>query len=207
LSRLSILPQATSVAAYPAINPQASRALSSVEEERRKITGYQYPTLAEQRCWNHRLTNVLDAMPKKYQPEARTLLCAMPYAETQAACEALRQQFTTRYRQVAPKAVERLADDWERLVTFYQFPREHWVHLRTSNVVESPFATVRLRTTAAKRFKKVENATALIWKMLQVAESTFRRLKGAELLPAVYAGAQRVDGVQRSANRQQRIAA
>jgi transposase-like protein len=91
--------------------------------------------------------------------------------------------------------VERLADDWERLVTFYQFPREHWPHLRTSNVVESPFATVRLRTTAAKRFKKVENATAVIWKILQVAESTFRRLKGTELLPAVYAGAQYVDGV------------
>ena len=65
-------------------------------------------------------------------------------------------------------------------------------------MVESPFATVRLRTTAAKRFKKVENATALIWKMLQVAESTFRRLKGAELLPAVYAGAQYVDGVQQA---------
>ena len=113
------------------------------------------------------------------------------------------QQFTTRYRKLAPKAVERLADDWERLVTFYQFPREHWPHLRTTNVVESPFATVRLRTTAAKRFKKVENATALIWKMLQVAESTFRRLKGAELLPAVYAGAQYGDGVQRSANRPQ----
>ena len=112
----------------------------------------------------------------------------MPYAETQVACEALRAEFTTRYRKLAPKAVERLADDWERLVTFYQFPREHWPHLRTTNVVESPFATVRLRTTAAKRFKKVENATALIWKMLQVAESTFRRLKGAELLPAVYAG-------------------
>jgi putative transposase len=134
-------------------------------------------------------------MPKKHQPEARTRLSAMPYAETQAACEALRAEFTTRYRKLAPKAVERLADDWERLVTFYQFPREHWPHLRTSNVVESPFATVRLRTTAAKRFKKVENATALIWKILQVAESTFRRLKGAELPPAVSAGAQDVDGV------------
>jgi len=76
-------------------------------------------------------------MPRKHQAEARTLLCAMPYAETQAACEALRAEFTTRYRKLAPKAVERLADDWERLVTFYQFPREHWPHLRTSNVVES----------------------------------------------------------------------
>jgi transposase-like protein len=168
--------------------------------------GEQYPTLAEQRCWNHRLINVLDAIPKKLQAEARTALCAMPYAETQAGCEALRAEFSIRYRKLAPKAVERLADDWERLVTFYQFPREHWPHLRTSNVVESPFATVRLRTTAAKRFKKVENATALIWKILQVAEFTFRRLKGAELLPAVYTGAQYVDGVQPSTSRQQKMA-
>jgi len=90
---------------------------------------------------------------------------------------------------------------------FYQFPREHWPHLRTSNVVESPFATVRLRTTAAKRFKKVENATALIWKMLRVAESTFRRLKGVELLPAVYAGTRYVDGVARSMHSRPQLAA
>jgi putative transposase len=169
--------------------------------------GEQYPTLAEQRCWNHRIVNVLDAMPKKYQAEARSLLCTMPYAETQAACETLRAQFATRYRKLAPKAVERLADDWERLVTFYQFPREHWPHLRTTNVVESPFATVRLRTTAAKRFKKVENAMALIWKILRVAESTFRKLKGAELLPAVYAGTRYVDGVERTTNSRQQLAA
>ena len=103
--------------------------------------------------------------------------------------------------------MERLADDWERLVTFYQFPREHWPHLRTSNVVESPFATVRLRTTAAKRFKKVENATAVIWRLFQVAESSFQRLKGAELLPAVYAGARYVDGVKHLTRTPQRMAA
>jgi hypothetical protein len=73
--------------------------------------------------------------------------------------------------------------------------------------VESPFATMRLRTTAAKRFKKVQNATALIWKLLQVAESTFRRLKGAELLPAVYAGAHYVNGVPRMVKTPQRLAA
>jgi putative transposase len=156
----------------------------------------QQPAAAEQRCWNHRITNVLDAMPKKYQAEARTLLCAMPYAESQALCEELRTQFTKRYRQLAPKAVERLADDWERLVTFYQFPREHWRHLRTTNVVESPFAAVRLRTTAAKRFKKVDFATALIWKLLQVAEGTFRRLNAPELLPGVYVSVRYVDGVK-----------
>lgn len=169
--------------------------------------GEQYPELAEQRCWNHKLVNVLDALPTKHQAAASALLRALPYAKSQAKCEALRDQFTARYRAIAPKAVERLHDDWERLVTFYQFPQEHWVHLRTTNIVESPFATVRLRTTAAKRFKKVENGVALIWKLLQVAEASFRRLKGAELLPAVYAGAQYVDGVRAAMRTPQKMAA
>ena len=169
--------------------------------------GEPQPTAAEQRCWNHRITNVLDAIPKKHQPEARTLLCAMPYAESQAACQALQDQFVKRYRQLAPKAVARLLHDWERLVTFYQFPREHWRHLRTTNVVESPFAAVRLRTTAAKRFKRVDSATAMIWKVLQVAETTFRRLNASELLPAVYAGVKYVDGIKQIAVNHQEVAA
>ena len=107
-----------------------------------------------------------------------------------------------------PKAVERLAAHGERLGTFYQFPREHWRHLRTTNVVESPFAAVRLRTTAAKRFKKVDFATALIWKLWQVAEGTFRRLNAPELLPGVYVGVRYVDGVkQRSTAPAQEVAA
>jgi putative transposase len=169
--------------------------------------GEQQPATAEQRCWNHRITNVLDAIPKKQQAQARTLLCAMPYAESHAACEELREQFAQRYSQLAPKAVERLAADWERLVTFYQFPREHWRHLRTTNVVESPFAAVRLRTTAAKRFKKVDSATAMIWKLLRVAEQTFRRLNAPEVLPAVYAGATYADGIKRIAGNHQEVAA
>lgn len=167
----------------------------------------QQPTAAEQRCWNHRITNVLDALPQKEQAQARTLLGAMPYAESQAACEALRAQFEKRYQPVAPKAVERLTHDWERLITFYQFPREHWRHLRTTNVVESPFAAARLRTGAAKRFKKVDSATAIIWKLLQVAERTFRRLNAPELLPAVYAGATYVDGIKQVVSQNQEVAA
>jgi transposase-like protein len=167
----------------------------------------QQPTGAEQRCWNHRITNVLDAMPQKHQAEARPLLCTMPYADTQAACEALRAQVNKRYCQLAPKAVERLGDDWERLVTFSQFPREHWRHLRTTNVVESPFAAVRLRTSAATRFKKVASATAMGWKVRQIAETTFRRLNTPELLPAVYAGVQYVDGVKHTPVRHQEVAA
>lgn len=167
----------------------------------------QQPTAAEQRCWNHKLLNVLDAIPKKHQTEAKTVLTAMPYVETQAECERLRDQFSRRYRTLAPKAVERLHADWERLVTFYQFPKDHWRHLRTTNVVESPFAAVRLRTTAGKRYKRVESATALIWKVLQVAEQTFRRLNAPELLPAVYAGLQYVDGVQSNHVIRQEVAA
>lgn len=93
-----------------------------------------------------------------------------------------------------PKAMAALERDWERMVTYYDFPVEHWIHLRTTNVVESPFASVRLRTNAGKRFKRVNNAASLIWKLLTVAEKTFRRLHAPQLLSAVAAGAKYVDG-------------
>ena len=81
------------------------------------------------------------------------------------------------------------------MLTFYQFPKDHWVHLRTSNPIESSFAALRLRTDAAKRFKRVENATAVLWKMLLVAQQRFRRLHAPELLNEVYHGAEYVNGV------------
>ena len=83
-----------------------------------------------------------------------------------------------------------------RMVTFYQFPQEHWVHLRTTNIVESPFAGLRLRTAASKRYKKVENATAVIWKMLLVAEQRFRRLNAPEKLQQVFQGTEFPDGIE-----------
>ena len=87
-----------------------------------------------------------------------------------------------------------LEDDWERMVAFYDFPEDHWKHLRTTNVVESPFAALWLRTTAAKRFKRVESATALIWKLLLVAEKRFRRLDAPHLLKDVFEGRKFEDG-------------
>jgi transposase-like protein len=153
------------------------------------------PAAEELRCWNHKLVNVLDAMPKKLQAEARAELRQLPYAETRAECERLRDRFVTRYGKTCPKAVEILKRDWERMVAFYKFPKQHWRHLRTTNIVESPFASVRLRTSAAKRFKKVRNAEALIWKLLMVAERSFRRLNAPKLLKEVYAGKKFVDGV------------
>jgi putative transposase len=154
------------------------------------------PEVAEQRCWNHKLVNVLDTLPRKMQSQARELLCRIPYASTRQEAEQLREEFRSRYGQQHPKAVETLERDWERLVAFYGFPKEHWKHLRTTNPVESPFAAVRLRTAAGKRYKKVANATALIWRVLLVAERAFRRLDHPELLAEVAAGTTYVDGVR-----------
>src|SRR5262249_28293614 len=93
-------------------------------------------------------------------------------------------------------AADVLDQDWERMLTFLGFPKEHWKHLRTTNVVESPFAVVRLRTTPAKRFKKVANATAVIWKTLLIAEKSFRKLNAPELLAEVADGATYINGVR-----------
>jgi len=154
-----------------------------------------HPKGKEQRCWNHKITNVLDALSKRVRAQAGEHLTKMPYAETQAECQQLRDDFIVRYGKDFPKAAEILTRDWDRMVSFYSFPKEHWVHIRTTNVVESPFSSVRLRTDAARRFKKIANATAMIWKLLCVAEKRFRRLKGHSLLQDVYEGKQFADGI------------
>lgn len=156
-----------------------------------------FPEAAQQRCWNHRIVNVLDKVSKKEQPQARLLLKAIPYAETRQEAERLKGKFQAWCEKRRFSDAARLIEvDWERMATFYCFPKEHWKHLRTSNVVESPFAAVRLRTEAAKRYKRVENATAVIWKTLLVAEKNFRKLDHPELLVEVAEGVKYVDGVR-----------
>lgn len=156
-----------------------------------------YPEAAEQRCWNHRIVNVLDKLPRKVQGSAKHLLTRIPYAETRAKAEQLKGEFKRWCEKRGnDDAAHVLENDWERMVTFYAFPKAHWKHLRTSNPVESPFAAVRLRTSAAKRYKKVDRATAVIWKTLLIAEQTFRRLDAPELLGEVAEGATYVDGVR-----------
>jgi putative transposase len=113
-----------------------------------------------------------------------------------ADAEHERQDFHRQYRLRFPKACERLDRDWARMRTYYQFPQEHWRHLRTTNVVESPVAAVRLRTAAAKRFKKVERATAIIWRLPQVAEKRFRKLNAPEPCRDVYRGVRYADGLE-----------
>ena len=153
-----------------------------------------WPQASHQRCWNHKILNVLDDLPKRVQGKARALLTQIPSAETRQEAEKRRTTFARRYRDRYPQAVATLERDWERMVTFYAFPKEHWKHLRTTNPVESPFASVRLRTNAGKRYKRVQGATALIWRVLMVAEKRFRKLNAPELLPLVYGGQQYQDG-------------
>ncbi len=145
-----------------------------------------YPEAEAQRCWNHKIVNVLDKLPKRQQAAGTALLRQIPAAPTRREAEQRRDQFVAWCAQHSyADAAKCVMTDWERLVTFYRFPQPHWQHLRTSNPVESPFGAARLRTDAAKRFKLVKNATAVIWKMLLVAEHAFRRVKHPELMPVV----------------------
>ena len=155
-----------------------------------------YPDAREQRCWNHKIINVLDKLPKRQHEQAKLMLRGIPYVGSRAESERLRSLFAGWCREHSyDAAAESLERDWDRMVTFYDFPAEHWKHVRTTNVVESPFAALRLRTDAAKWFKRVDRAIAVIWKMLLVAESRFRRLKAPELMRDVYLGAVYKDGI------------
>ena len=156
-----------------------------------------FPEAKEQRCWNHRIMNVLDKLPRKVRPLAKELLTKIPYAQTREEAERRKKEFQAwSAKRGYGAAADVLDQDWERMLTFWGFPKEHWKHLRTTNVVESPFAVVRLRTTPAKRFKKVANATAVIWKTLLIAEKSFRKLNAPELLAEVADGATYVNGVR-----------
>jgi putative transposase len=164
-----------------------------------------YPDAMEQRCWNHKVRNVLDKLPKKAQGLAKSELQGIVYSETREEAGARRDDFVRWCRKEGyDRAAGALEQDWERMVTFYRFPKEHWKHLRTTNVVESPFAALRLRTDAAKRYKKVANATAVTWKMLLIAEQRFRKLDAPDKMKLVYLGIDLLEGVE--ANREELLA-
>jgi putative transposase len=154
-----------------------------------------YPESEEQRCWNHRIVNIMNKVPKRYQRQALICLRRIPYAESRREAVSLKRKFQAWcHERGFGDAAELIDKDWDRMVTFYEFPKEHWQHLRTTNPIESPFAALRLRTDAAKRYKKVQNASTVIWKMLMIAERRFRRLRSPELVRDVYLGGKYEDG-------------
>src|SRR5271166_563698 len=155
-----------------------------------------WPETREQGCWCHKLVNVLDKLPQRLQSRAKRALHEMMYAECRADCEAARARFELEYQSKYSKAVESLTANWERLVTFFEFPAEHWKHLRTTNVIESPFATVRLRERATRGAGSRAKGLLMAFKLLDMVQLRWRHLDGAQLLPLVRAGVKFADGVQ-----------
>ena len=155
-----------------------------------------WPETREQRCWVHRLVNVLDKLPRRLQPKAKQALHEIMYAESRVQAEQAIVCFEQDYGAKYPKAVASLRQDQARLLTFFDFPAEHWQHLRTTNVIESPFATVRLRQRVTKGAGSRLKALVMAYKLLDMAQQRWRRLNAAHLLPLVRAGVNFVDGVQ-----------
>jgi len=158
--------------------------------------GAVWPETRAQRCWVHRLANVLDKLPKRLQPKAKQALHAIMQAPTRAEAEAAIEAFAAEYDAKYPKAVTSLRRDQAQLLTFYDFPAEHWRHLRTTNIIESPFATVRLRQRVTKGAGSRTKALMMAFKLLAMAEERWRKVNGSELLPLVRAAVPFVDGVQ-----------
>jgi transposase-like protein len=158
--------------------------------------GAVWPETREQRCWVHRLVNVLDKLPMRLQPRAKQALHAIMNAPTRAEADAGIDAFAAEYDAKYPKAVASLRRDQAQLLTFYDFPAEHWRHLRTTNIIESPFATVRLRQRVTKGAGSRTKALLMAFKLLAMAAERWRKVNGTTLLPLVRAGVRFVDGVQ-----------
>lgn len=161
-----------------------------------KAVGEVWPETREQRCWVHRLANVLDKLPQRLQPKAKRALDEIMQAATRADAETAIAAFVGEYAPKYPKAVASLARDQEKLLTFFDFPAEHWIHLRTTNPVESPFSTVRLRQRVTKGAGSRAKGLLMAYKLLEMAEQRWRRLNAPHLLPLVRADVKFIDGVQ-----------
>jgi putative transposase len=155
-----------------------------------------YPNTREQRCWVHKTANILDKMPKRLQPEAKQKLHEIWMADTREHAHRAFDLFLATYEAKYPKACECLAKDRDVLLTFYDFPAEHWIHLRTTNPIESTFATVRLRTKRTKGSGTRTACLTMVFKLMQSAQKRWRTLNGSERLPDVIQGIPYVDGVK-----------
>jgi len=158
-----------------------------------------YPATIQQRCWVHKTANVLNKLPKSQQPAAKDKLHEIWLAATREDAHKAFALFVASYQAKYPKAAECLLKDKEELLAFYDFPAEHWQHLRTSNPIESTFATVRLRTHKTKGPGSREAGLAMTFKLAQQAQKSWRKLNGSALLAEVVQGIVFVDGVKKAA--------
>jgi transposase-like protein len=171
-----------------------------------------FPQTGHQRCWMHKTGNVLNYLPKSVQAKAKSMLHEIWMAETRAQADTAFDRFIAGFRAKYPKATDCLVKDRKSLLAFYDFPAEHWIHLRTSNPIESTFATVRHRTDRTKGCVSRSTLLGLTFKLAMSAEKSWHKLRGFELLGELIAGVKFVDGVakgklKRIQNQPQRVAA
>jgi putative transposase len=166
-----------------------------------------WPKTRPQRCWVHKTANVLNKLPKNLHVKAKHALQDIWMAETRADAEAAFDGFVESYGVKYEKAVECLSRDREPLLAFYDFPAEHWKHLRTTNPIESTFATVRHRTVRSRGCLSNKTALAMIFKLAQAAEKSWNRLRGHNQLPKVIIGVKFNDGIEVAKSQAQAAAA
>lgn len=154
-----------------------------------------FPTTRSQRCWVHKTANMLDKLPKSMQGRAKGALHDIYRAEGKAQALKAYSQFQKAYQDKYPEAVECLRKDEESLFTFYDFPAAHWLHIRSTNVIESVFATVRLRTAKTKGCGSRLATLTMVFKLLREAQRTWRKLDGSNHLELVHEGRRYVDGL------------
>ena len=157
-----------------------------------------WPTTREQRCWVHKTANVLDKLPKGQQPKAKAMLHDIWQAATKGEAEKAFALFVATWQAKYAKATECLVKDREALLVFYDFPAEHWVHVRTTNPVESTFATVRLRTSKTKGSGSRAACLTMVFKLMESAAKNWWLLNGSSLIGEVIAGVRFVDGVKQT---------
>ncbi len=153
-----------------------------------------FPDSREQRCWVHKIANVLDAVPTSLQPKVKAALHRIMNAEHKEAADLAIEQFEATYGAKYPKAVDKVLKDREALLAHFDFPAEHWIHLRTTNAIESTFATVRLRTNKTKGAGSRAAGLAMAYKLLAAAQARWRSVNAPHLVALVRAGATFVDG-------------
>ncbi len=175
-----------------------------------KAAGEVWPAAREQRCWVHKTANVLAKLPKSQQPKAKRALQEIWMAETKAGAVTAFDAFIESYALKYEKAADCLEKDRDALLAFYDFPAEHWKHLRTTNPIESTFATVRHRTIRAKGCLSNRTALAMVFKLVEAAQRSWRRLDGHNQLPKLILGVKFTDGLEviaKPADRQPKAAA
>lgn len=155
-----------------------------------------FPDTREQRCWVHKTANILNALPKRLHRTAKAALHEIYEAETRRDAQAGIDIFVGQFGDKYPKAVEKLVRDREVLLTFYDFPAAHWIHLRTVNPIESTFATVRLRTKVTKGAGSRRRGLVMAYKLLDAAQARWRKVNSPELVALVRAGIEFKDGIQ-----------